>query len=197
MVATNTEAIRAAQPEGPYRLVGWSMGGLVAFEIARRLETSGRRVAFLGLLDAPFALPGEPWVAEDRLAERFVADAARTLGWAEPTPPTAASVAERLDWLAQRLDGGNLGTVRAEIDRRFAVFRAHTRAIAGYAPRGGVRAGTLVVGARHSPNAEAAGRWALLLRGNVTTMSIDSDHYAFLRPPLVHELSKAMRERTA
>ncbi|HEY2550764.1 MAG TPA: amino acid adenylation domain-containing protein, partial [Streptosporangiaceae bacterium] len=30
--------IRAVQPAGPYRLGGWSMGGVVAFEIARRLE---------------------------------------------------------------------------------------------------------------------------------------------------------------
>ncbi|MCP4659753.1 MAG: non-ribosomal peptide synthetase, partial [bacterium] len=30
------EAIREVQPEGPYRLGGWSMGGLVAFEMARQ-----------------------------------------------------------------------------------------------------------------------------------------------------------------
>ena len=33
------------------RLAGWSMGGVVAYEIARRLEESGRTVALLGLLD--------------------------------------------------------------------------------------------------------------------------------------------------
>ncbi|MCP4661410.1 MAG: hypothetical protein GY856_38900, partial [bacterium] len=31
------EAIREVQPEGPYRLGGWSMGGVVVFEMARRL----------------------------------------------------------------------------------------------------------------------------------------------------------------
>jgi thioesterase domain-containing protein/acyl carrier protein len=190
-------AVRAAQPEGPYRIAGWSMGGLVAYEIARRLESGGERVAFLGLLDAPFAVPGEPPGDEDRLAERFVADAARTLGWAEPGPAAAAGGAGRLDWLARRLDGADPAAARAEIDRRFAVFRAHTRAITGYAPGGGVGAGTLVVGARRSPNAAAAGRWAGFLGGDVTMMSVDSDHYAFLRPPLVQQVAAAIRERTS
>ena len=35
-----------------YRLAGYSFGGLVAFEVAHRLVASGRRVDFLGLLDA-------------------------------------------------------------------------------------------------------------------------------------------------
>ncbi|HEX6467755.1 MAG TPA: alpha/beta fold hydrolase [Streptosporangiaceae bacterium] len=198
MASTYAEAIRAAQPEGPYRIAGWSMGGLVAYEIARRLEAGGERVAFLGLLDAPFDLSGGPPAGEDRLAAGFVADAARTLGWAESGPAAAAAgAAERLDWLARRLDGGDPGSVRAEIDRRFAVFRAHTRAIAGYAPTGEVRAATLVVGARRSPNAEAAGRWASFLGGSVAMMSIDSDHYAFLRPPLVREVGAAIGERAS
>jgi thioesterase domain-containing protein len=195
MVDAYTDAIRAAQPEGPYRVAGWSMGGLVAFEIAKRLESGGHQVAFLGLLDAPFAVPAEQPADEPRLAERFVADAARTLGWTETEPPAGVSVDERLDWLARRLDGGNPAAVRAEIDRRFAVFHAHTKAIAGYVPRGSVRAAALVVSARRSPNAEAAVRWAGVLQGEVQTMSLDSDHYAFLRPPLVRELSAALRER--
>ncbi|MCP4562897.1 MAG: non-ribosomal peptide synthetase, partial [Bosea sp.] len=31
-------AVREVQPQGPYRLGGWSMGGVVAFEMARQLE---------------------------------------------------------------------------------------------------------------------------------------------------------------
>jgi amino acid adenylation domain-containing protein len=45
------DAMRAAQPAGPYRIVGFSSGGITAFEMARQLERSGERVAFLGLLD--------------------------------------------------------------------------------------------------------------------------------------------------
>jgi non-ribosomal peptide synthetase component F/thioesterase domain-containing protein len=43
--------IKARQPHGPYRLCGYSFGGLVAFEIARRLSESGNDVGFVGLFD--------------------------------------------------------------------------------------------------------------------------------------------------
>jgi thioesterase domain-containing protein/acyl carrier protein len=46
-------AIREAWPHGPYRLLGYSMGGKVAFEIARRLELAGEIVEPIILLDIP------------------------------------------------------------------------------------------------------------------------------------------------
>lgn len=51
-MATRYEAeIREVQPAGPYRVAGYSFGGLVAFELALRLQASGSEVGFLGLLD--------------------------------------------------------------------------------------------------------------------------------------------------
>jgi pimeloyl-ACP methyl ester carboxylesterase len=44
--------IRALQPRGPYALAGFSTGGLVAFEMARRLVRGGEVVEFVGLLDS-------------------------------------------------------------------------------------------------------------------------------------------------
>ena len=44
-------AIRQKQPRGPYRLSGYSSGGLIAFEMARRLREQGEEVALLALLD--------------------------------------------------------------------------------------------------------------------------------------------------
>ena len=41
------------QPEGPYHLIGWSLGGTLAAMIAARLEADAQTVAFLGLID-PF-----------------------------------------------------------------------------------------------------------------------------------------------
>lgn len=50
--------IREIQPEGPYNMIGWSFGGLVAHEISRQLEKNGSEVAFLALLDSyPFMPP--------------------------------------------------------------------------------------------------------------------------------------------
>lgn len=43
--------LRALQPRGPYALVGYSFGGLVAFEMACMLRAAGDEVDFLGLID--------------------------------------------------------------------------------------------------------------------------------------------------
>lgn len=45
------DAILRYQPEGPYLLTGASFGGLIAFEVARDLIRSGKRVDLVGLYD--------------------------------------------------------------------------------------------------------------------------------------------------
>ncbi len=50
--------IRAIQPDGPYYLLGWSVGGLIAHEIAVSLEEAGERVATLAMLDS---FPADRW----------------------------------------------------------------------------------------------------------------------------------------
>ncbi len=54
------EALVAAQGRGPYRLSGWSMGGVLAFLIAQRLWRRGEEVALLALFDSPAPQSGEP-----------------------------------------------------------------------------------------------------------------------------------------
>ncbi len=49
------EIIRRQQPVGPYRLLGYSFAGIVAYEVARQFRAAGEEVRFLALLDA--ALP--------------------------------------------------------------------------------------------------------------------------------------------
>ncbi|MBE9089428.1 amino acid adenylation domain-containing protein [Microcystis aeruginosa LEGE 11464] len=46
------EAIQTVQASGPYYLGGWSMGGVIAFEIAQQLLTQGQEVALLALIDS-------------------------------------------------------------------------------------------------------------------------------------------------
>jgi surfactin family lipopeptide synthetase A len=55
MAAAHVEALRAAQPEGPYRLGGFCNGGLLAYEVARQLEEAGEQVDFLGLINPSMA----------------------------------------------------------------------------------------------------------------------------------------------
>ncbi|MFE0605647.1 amino acid adenylation domain-containing protein [Streptomyces sp. NPDC058892] len=49
--------IRAVQPEGPYHLLGWSFGAVVAQAMAVALQAAGQEVALLALLDG---LPADP-----------------------------------------------------------------------------------------------------------------------------------------
>jgi thioesterase domain-containing protein len=53
MAAHYLEAIRAAQPSGPYYLAGFCFGGMVAFEMARLLAAQGQIVALLALFNTP------------------------------------------------------------------------------------------------------------------------------------------------
>lgn len=46
-----TAQLAEAQPEGPFSLLGYSFGGLVAYEAAHALAGRGREIAFLGLID--------------------------------------------------------------------------------------------------------------------------------------------------
>lgn len=43
--------IRGIQPSGPYHLVGYSFGGVIAYEMARQLKSSGEQVGVIGLID--------------------------------------------------------------------------------------------------------------------------------------------------
>ncbi|PRC06965.1 non-ribosomal peptide synthetase, partial [Pseudomonas poae] len=44
--------IRGIQPHGPYRLAGWSFGGVLAYEVAMQLLGLDEAVEFLGLIDS-------------------------------------------------------------------------------------------------------------------------------------------------
>ncbi|WP_416212481.1 beta-ketoacyl synthase N-terminal-like domain-containing protein [Nostoc sp. ChiQUE01b] len=59
MAAKYIEALREIQPHGPYFLGGWSMGGIVAFEMATQLLRKGDRVDMLAMLDSPAPVNSE------------------------------------------------------------------------------------------------------------------------------------------
>ena len=52
MAAFYLRSLRDIQPHGPYLLVGYSFGGLVALEMAQSLHEVGENVALLALVDA-------------------------------------------------------------------------------------------------------------------------------------------------
>jgi acetoacetyl-CoA synthetase len=52
MAAFHVAAIRQLQPRGPYFLVGYSLGGLVTVEMARKLSGDGEKIGLLALVDS-------------------------------------------------------------------------------------------------------------------------------------------------
>jgi acetoacetyl-CoA synthetase len=73
MAASYVDAIRSIQPAGPYSLGGHSFGGLVAYEMARRLTELGDRVDRLAIIDTDLHPGCLPRVARwrFRLAQPF------------------------------------------------------------------------------------------------------------------------------
>lgn len=54
MATHYVEEIVSVQPRGPYHLVGYSFGGLVAWEMACQLADRGQRLGLVGLIEANF-----------------------------------------------------------------------------------------------------------------------------------------------
>ena len=80
MAATYVEAIRRVQPRGPYHLGGWSLGGMIAFEMGRQLTDLGESVASVAIIDIL------AYVAASRIASQR-----RSQGWATRSPASTSS----------------------------------------------------------------------------------------------------------
>jgi thioesterase domain-containing protein len=52
MAGEYVAALRSVQPSGPYSLGGWSIGGVLAFEMAQQLRAAGEQIRLLALIDS-------------------------------------------------------------------------------------------------------------------------------------------------
>lgn len=85
MAANYVEELRAAHPEGPYRLVGYCFGAVLSLEMARQLEDQAQRVDLVVAIDPPFARAQSRWeraadIFRNRGATALVGAALRKLG---------------------------------------------------------------------------------------------------------------------
>jgi FkbH-like protein len=72
MAAYQIGKVRTVQPHGPYLLGGMCAGGVIAFEMARQLQSQGERVALVALLDACDAgVPLKSWLGAERQLRSF------------------------------------------------------------------------------------------------------------------------------
>ncbi|WP_043624131.1 type I polyketide synthase [Nonomuraea candida] len=134
--AGQARAVREACA-GPYRIGGWSFGGILAFEIARLLTRAGEDVELVAMIDA--GLP-EPVPAEARreIEARRYADFAQHLRDTYGVEPSLGDPAELLDLderaLGARLSAAVGGALPASVLRHQLTSHEDTRAIERYRP---------------------------------------------------------------
>ncbi|MFE1251509.1 amino acid adenylation domain-containing protein [Streptomyces sp. NPDC058766] len=125
MAAAYLHEVLKVQPEGPYHFAGWSMGGAVAYEMARQLSFEGVRTASLVLLDsyAPGSKAFEHFAGPDadRVAS-FARDLERMTG-------------ETADTALLRGERPAAGEEQQSLRRRFTVFDANATALVNYRMR--------------------------------------------------------------
>ncbi|WP_164013943.1 non-ribosomal peptide synthetase [Pyxidicoccus trucidator] len=194
------EAVRAVRPEGPYVLGGWSMGGAVAFEMARALERQGQRVELLVLLDS-FA-PGDDAPRREPdgalLLAGMAMDLARTAGVESALRP---EVLEGLSEDAQLTvviqharEAGWLPPEVRESDLRAwrDVMRANLRAQLAWRPGDYEGGPVLLMRAKDSkrePTVDATHGWSRHVTSVLTVEDVPGDHYSALRAPHVDTLA--------
>jgi len=194
--------LRHIQPNGPYRIGGWSMGGLVAFEMAKQLKADGQETDLLALIDT---LPPEtvlPPATEDELVAWFAQDLARLLGYTVGISPEELSALPSQEKLAHVVHLGHAAGLLpndfglAQIQPLFATFAANLQASRSYAPA--PYAGRLNLWISNQTAATYPAElenWSRLAQGGVETNPLPGDHYTLLRRPQVEKLAQDLTAR--
>jgi amino acid adenylation domain-containing protein len=100
LAALYVEHLRQQQPQGPYHLLGFSLGGLLAIAAAARLESQGQAVAFLGIIDSQYQhqAPEDSVEALLESASQALTPDSQSVMRRLP-PPIMAALLEQLDAL--------------------------------------------------------------------------------------------------
>lgn len=136
MAGEYVAAMRSVQPQGPYLLAGWSLGGILAFEMARQLADAGFETALLAVIDAGMISPDESFDEDDFLPillEMFP----------DELRPSQAdlrgmSAAEQLQFFRQRAEQARVlagGDSPIQDQHVFQVFQANLNALLEYHPQ--------------------------------------------------------------
>jgi len=194
MASYYIQQIREVQPTGPFKIGGWSLGGTVAFEVARQLVAAGETVGLLALLDCPapisiFQVRGfltsarahvDNWLqSSPRKKLSYVADVVRRrLGTAD---------FELRDKSHEQPGGG--------IPKEYkSLLQAQTIAARRY--RAKPHTGRAVLfrtkGSASSPPNDPTRGWGKLIRGGLEIQEIPGDHLTMLTEPHVHVLAEKL-----
>jgi thioesterase domain-containing protein len=213
MAAHYAGEIRGVQPSGPYRIGGWSFGGLAAFELASQLRAAGEEVELLAILDTA------PGVADDGPPEPGLeaADEGDNTGWlltiaeyikglrGKDLAVTAADFAPldpeaQLHFFVERLQAAGIVHGRDSLEqlrRLLRVYKTNVRAFRRYVPRPYAGPITLVraEGAHFDPALGPDLGWEKLSPHPIDHQHVPGDHITLLAEPHVRTLADRLRTR--
>ncbi|MGH3758752.1 amino acid adenylation domain-containing protein [Actinophytocola sp.] len=183
--------LRAIAPHGPYRLLGWSFGGLVAHEMAVQLRAAGERVELLAMLDSYPDLP-----AIFRLDDRQALSAFLDPNHPELVPAKGSVELAEATALVQR-GSGALASLSEE--RVEAVLRAmaHNRTLAqSFTPRR-FDGDLLFFAATEGRPADAptADDWRPYIGGRIDGHPIVATHSAMTQPEPLRQIGRILANR--
>jgi thioesterase domain-containing protein len=197
MAQDYADQIRKVQPAGPYQLLGWSLGGNVAFAVAEELERRGEQVGLLVILDSnladPDAIPvmDEPWRIYNIILAQFGYVPALTADDPEPLARMLELVRRRPglgldDWPEKRVHA-----LQRVVTNNTVVAHAHQP--------GRVHCPMLFVSciSNGPPLAEKVEAWRSFVDGRIETVELDSDHSHLLLPEPVARFGPALSEQLA
>lgn len=191
LAADYVERIRTVTPHGPFHLLGWSLGGLIAHEMAVQLENAGDEVASLTLLDS-FVLADRPELAVEPSVGELLTEFGLVADDADPTEHAEPDVEQA--WRAVRDSGGALGGLALdEFDSVHRVFRAATDLAADWQPGEFGGDVTFVTAAADPPPGQpAVADWPGHVRGRLDEVVVDCTHARMLLPENVSQYVTAI-----
>ncbi|MFB7953782.1 non-ribosomal peptide synthase/polyketide synthase [Streptomyces sp. NPDC056045] len=191
MAADYLEQIRTVQASGPYRLLGWSIGGVIAHEMAVQLEEAGEQVELLAALDSyPEA------VTDDRVAAEEADVLAALLQFTGIDP--ASVTGELTAGLVAGLVAGTGSALSGLDEERIAALVAACRNMQRATHRPRLFRGDLLmfVATRNknsgSPNPQA---WSPYTGGRIHTVNIDCDHDDMTNPEPIGHIGRVLAEK--
>jgi thioesterase domain-containing protein/acyl carrier protein len=203
LAAHYLQALRAVQPQGPYRLGGWSFGGIVAFEMAQQLARHGEQVESLAMLDsAPPRTGAASDVEEAEVLADFIWDLGRSMGLSPELEALQLPSGDADQLLAAVLERANAlrllppATGADQIRQLFGVFKANTAAWLRYLPCIYPDHLTYISAAERSPDEDPTPDrgWGAYAAGGSEVLMVPGDHYSMLQEPHVRALAVGLRD---
>jgi amino acid adenylation domain-containing protein len=202
--AAYIERMRSVQPQGPYNIAGFCLGGLVAYEMAQQLQLHGEQVALLALVNTYFPQHKISPGGRAALKMQRVAYYVRTVGILAAAR-RAIQVSARAAGQAVRKIRNRFLTAMLEYAKNSGIKvsleedteRANARVMAEYRPK--PYSGLVIL--LCSATSDYTGvdqtfdprRAWVTLAPEARTVEIPGDHPAILEPPYVVFLAEALR----